>query len=290
MMRALAFLLFLASCATDSSQIAVKEAPSDSVLSHVDSAESGRLMKRREVQDIALHAKRSDILNRALSIARDRWQKGSFREEFIAFDSNLGNVTTQVGWGYLFHNRERHLIVKQHVSGGPEVVGTLFFDFFTHRDEDFVPLLSREQWDMEYVNDTVQDINGDGYNDFVVNTYGVNGCCMKAFSSVYLFQPLKGTFTEEFEFINPTFSPKEKVIRGMSYGHPGETDLYKYRWKDWGIDTVEFVYHDKENKGYIVDRGNSFSHKNRIRKRVKQVPHEYQTIYGYDWFTGEGFE
>ena len=34
------------------------------------------------------------------------------------------------------------------------------------------------------------------------------------------------TFSKNFEFINPTFSPKEKIIRGICYGHPGETEMY----------------------------------------------------------------
>ena len=38
------------------------------------------------------------------------------------------------------------------------------------------------------------------------------------------------TISNNFEFINPTFSPKEKIIRGVCYGHPSETEMYKYKW------------------------------------------------------------
>jgi len=80
---------------------------------------------------------------------------------------------------------------------------------------------------MEYINDTIRDINGDGFNDFVVNWYGSNGCCLKAFSNVYLLRPDKKIFSNNLEFINPTFSPTEKIIRGVCYGYPGETEMYK---------------------------------------------------------------
>ena len=67
---------------------------------------------------------------------------------------------------------------------------------------------------MEYVNKTIQDINGDDIDDSVVNWYGNTGCCLNAFSNVYLLRTDQKTFSNNFEFMNPTFYPKKKIIRG----------------------------------------------------------------------------
>jgi len=150
---------------------------------------------------------------------------------------------------------------------------------------------------MTYVNDTIRDINGDGLNDFVVNWYGATGCCLKAFSDIYLLRQDKNTFSESFEFINPTFSPKEKIIRGVCYGHPGETEMYKYKWKDESIDTLEYIaFQTKDDKSsvktkkiIISNNGQESSKKYRIIKILNDVPNEYKKIDGYDWFIGKGY-
>ena len=144
---------------------------------------------------------------------------------------------------------------------------------------------------MEYVNDTIRDINGDKIKDFVVNFYGVNGCCLKAFSNVYLLRSDKKMFSNVFEFINPTFSPKEKIIRGVCYGHPGETELYKYKWNGEQVDTIEYVSYEMNDKGrktgkVIISKDLPYSDSNGTIKRLNSVPSEYREIYGYDWFTG----
>ncbi len=44
--------------------------------------------------------------------------------------------------------------------------------------------------------------------------------------------------------MNPIFYPKEKVIRGMEYG--SDAPLYKYRWNNLKIDTVEYIHKNSE--------------------------------------------
>ena len=148
---------------------------------------------------------------------------------------------------------------------------------------------------MTYVNDTIRDINGDGLNDFVVDWYGSTGCCLKAFSDVYLIRNDKKTFSNNFEFINPTFSPKENIIRGVCYGHPGETEMYKYKWNGETVDTLEYVYYETDDKGVktgkvIISDKESYLSNFQIIKRLNSVPSEYKKIEGYDWFTGAGYK
>ncbi|MEO7314707.1 MAG: hypothetical protein ABIW47_05955 [Ginsengibacter sp.] len=100
-------------------------------------------------------------------------------------------------------------------------------------------------------------------------------------------------FSKNFEFINPTFSPKEKIIRGICYRHPGETEMYKYKWNRESIDTLEYISYEKneqgEKTGKVVVATDKFYGKNfKVLKRLNSVPNEYKEIKGYDWFTGKG--
>jgi hypothetical protein len=49
--------------------------------------------------------------------------------------------------------------------------------------------------------------------------------------------------------MNPTFSPKEKIIRGICYGQAGDTEMYKYKWRGRHIDTLEFIAYQKRPNG-----------------------------------------
>ncbi|RYU89537.1 hypothetical protein EWM62_14560 [Mucilaginibacter terrigena] len=128
------------------------------------------------------------------------------------------------------------------------------------------------------------DINGDGVNDFVVNWYPSSGCCARNNFHVYLYQK-DNTFSNYFDFINPSFFPKEKLVRGVDYGHPGEVPLYKYKWNGLNVDTVEYIYpaDTLKKKFYLVQRygDNNCPEK---RKVLAAVPKEYLKITGYDWF------
>jgi len=138
---------------------------------------------------------------------------------------------------------------------------------------------------MTYIQDTIYDANGDGYNDFLVHWYPSSGCCRRNVYNVYLNQPDKGIFTHDYQFMNPTFSAKEKVIRGVEYGHPGEVGLYKYKWNGLQIDTIEFIYPDAKNLGqFIKTKKRTYSPTEKEGVVLKSVPEEYLKIESYKWF------
>ena len=82
----------------------------------------------------------------------------------------------------------------------------------------------------------------------------------------------------------------ELTVRGVCYGHPGETEMYKYKWNKETVDTVEYIYYEKNDKGektgkLIVSNNLPYSNNHKILKRLNYVPAEYREIEGYDWFT-----
>jgi hypothetical protein len=132
---------------------------------------------------------------------------------------------------------------------------------------------------------SIADVNGDGHKDFLLNWYPESGCCARNIYNVYVYIPESGTFSKKYEFINPDFSPKEKVIRGVAYGHPGEVPLYKYKWNGLNVDTIEYIVPtDLSRKSFYIVHRYRDKDDPKKRKVIPVVPKEYRKIGGYEWF------
>lgn len=228
------------------------------------------------------------VLTEALEIATQNIDKGNFKKEYQTVPDSICIVKVGINFGLSFTKEFPHLVIRR--SAPSET----YIDVYSLNEGKFERVVSHVQSCMTYVNDTIQDINGDRLNDFVVNWYGSAGCCLKGFSEVYLMRNDKKTFSSDFQFINPTFSPKEKMIRGVCYGHPGQTAMYKYKWNGEAIDTLEYVYFETNTTGehtgkVIVSKYREYSDSTKTVKRLNSVPNEYKKIEGYDWFMGTDY-
>ena len=220
------------------------------------------------------------VLNAQLKINNDTF--------YDSYTVNEETIPTQIelNFGTHFSPGIKHLILK---ATDP---GLISIRIYKISDGKFVKVMNHQEGTITNVNDTIQDINGDELKDFIVNWYGSSGCCLKAFSEVFILQKDKKTFNPNIQFINPTFSPKEKVVQGVCYGFPGETEMYKFRFQGDQIDTEEYVSFERnqnrQKTGTILIT-NSRLHMDGVKviKRMMQVPEEYYNINGYDWFLGD---
>jgi len=283
-------LMTLLSCGQPKEKKSVTVVTTDTLQTTIDKKEKERLEKRREIeeQDNTDSIRLDNVLQVALKIANQNINKGRFVKKYDVLPDSIP-VSVEIILDYHFSKANPHLIIRRNEPGA------IHIDIYSKGDNKFEKVVSHEQWAMTYVNDTIRDINGDGLNDFVVNWYGASGCCLKAFSNVYLLRQDKKAFSDNFEFINPTFSAKENIIRGVCYGHPGETEMYKYKWNGEKVDTLEYVSYEKNDKGVktgkvVISTDRTFGDKFKTFKVLNSVPTEYRKIEGYDWFTGNGYE
>ncbi|MDR6761862.1 hypothetical protein J2Y38_002071 [Flavobacterium sp. 2755] len=253
--------------------------------------EKERLEKRAEIekQEKIDSLKLNKILFDALKIATQEINKKKFQKKYKVRPDNEYDVEVEINIDCYFAKNNPHLIIRRLEPNN------VYIDIYSKDGNKFVKVLSHKEWAMTYMDDTIKDINGDGLKDFVVNWYGATGCCLKAFSNIYLFRKDKKTFSKDFEFINPTFSPKEKIIRGVEYGHPGHTAIYKYKWNGEAVDTLEYVYYetDKEDRKtgkIIISKKEAYSKNKKDIRILNSIPVEYKNIEGFDWFTGKGYE
>lgn len=249
-----------------------------------EKSEKERLERRKQIeeQDKIDSIRLSSVLDKALMIASRNTDLKSFTLEFDSELDSTFNVTTTMKMDTLFSDKHKHLIIHRN---SPYQIN---IDIYIKQETKFEKVFAYEESNMIYVNDTIQDVNDDGHKDLLINWFPSSGCCLRNHSSVYLIQSDKGSFTTKYDFINPTFSVKEKVIRGVRYGHPGETELYKYKWNGLNVDTVEYIYPDIRRKGhYLKSDRLPYISKGVTETKLKDVPVEYKNIYGYDWFLGK---
>jgi hypothetical protein len=219
-------------------------------------------------------------LQHAFKVAKKAFKKNHFvkQYEFNPGDS-LPIIKIDIFIGQLFNDNQKYFLLRRDDSWATRI------DLYEIANGTTEKLMERKQEAMTYLRDTIFDVNGDGVDDFLVHWYPSSGCCRRNVYNVYLNQNGKGKFTKNYEFINPTFAPAEKIVRGVLYGHPGETGLYKYKWNEFQVDTIEFIYPDPTMKTQFIKtkkRTHQPSEENGLV--LKTVPEEYHKIESYEWF------
>lgn len=235
------------------------------------------------------HLRIRKILRDALDTARLHNRKADYTLEYQAPEEDSSSCVVKVSIRKYKHAVPGKVYLKIHASPP----GDFFIDLYELKGGKFERVVEHYQETSGYTGDTLRDVNGDGLIDFVVDRYGVTGCCLKALSMVYLAQPGKTVFTEGIEFINPSFFPKEHMVRGVAYGPPGETEMYSFKWIGNKGKNVEYVSFEKDSSGkktgyFIVTDTHPVDEKTRILKRSKRVPKAYEAIdeFAFGWFLG----
>ncbi|MEJ1238435.1 hypothetical protein WBG78_09910 [Chryseolinea sp. T2] len=274
----LMIMITLLACGPSSSDDRRTDIQSDSIqASGITKQPKQREVKREE----SIDSIRLDFaLNDAFRIAQAELSSDHFTKQYeLLPDDSSFTIGIEISISKLFQDHEKYLLLRRHVPWAT------YLGLYKLSEGKVEKCIEREQGGMTYLNDTIFDANGDGRKDFLVHWYPSSGCCRRDVYNVYLNQPDNGGFTKDYEFINPTFSPKERIIRGVQYGHPGEVGLYKYRWNGLQVDTLEFIYPDALVKGqFIKTRKPSYRPTGKDGVLLKAVPKEYHSIESYEWF------
>jgi len=226
--------------------------------------------------------KLDSILEQAVSKVKPKLQLKSFFRKYEALLDDSTSIKVEIKLGHLFSNKNKHVIICR------TNYEYMLFDIYKIVDNQLENVIKfSNSSGPTFSNHSVQDVNGDGYKDFLVHWYPSSGCCRRNIFDVYLNINGTGSFTNQYQFINPTFFPKEKVIRGVLYGHPGEVGLYKYKWNHLKVDTVEFIYPDQSDttkRHYIKTYQRLYSSKNVKKEKLYFLPKEYRNIESFEWF------
>lgn len=246
----------------------------------MQSDEQQQRSKEFEKQDNTYRVRQSLILEHALAYANQNKNRDSYQYEFMMTpEDSSGTVTTQMIFGHLFAQNKKHLLIRRISST------QTFCSIYLLDNETFKKVCEQEQLGSTHDEDSIRDVNGDQFKDFLVHWYPYSDCCRRHIVNVYLYKPNTGAFTKRYEFINPTFSPEEKIIRGLEFGKPGKIGLYKYRWNGLTVDTLEFVYPAPNDHGkFIKTKIQTKQPTEELGTVINDLPMEYKRIEGIDWF------
>ncbi|AFM06068.1 hypothetical protein Fleli_3756 [Bernardetia litoralis DSM 6794] len=216
---------------------------------------------------------------KALNFAQKNQDKAHFTYYFEE-ESEKGknnSIKMNVDYGSFFDKNERFLIASCNYNNG-------FFGFYRiyiKTEKGFELAINEDIHMTGYTH--LRDINGDKNVDFVINWESGTGCCPRQSKIVFLY---KNKNFIKYDFLNPTFSPKEKVIRGLGYGYFPEVGLYKYKWNGTKLDTVEYIYRTKESnfKKFVRTKKQIHLPKHNQGEVLYSLPKEYQNINELDWF------
>lgn len=142
---------------------------------------------------------------------------------FVWMDSTLGFVNCKIirikdagYYKYFFWNTGRNMPV-------------LFL-------QDSIPVV-------EFVSDTLFDVNGDNTKDLLVNGQFMNGQCAPRYSKLFCFDRTTNVFIEipiVRTIPNPKFFPSKKLLTG-EIDCMMRTDIYKFRWLGLKLDTISII-------------------------------------------------
>lgn len=216
---------------------------------------------------------------KALEFAKKEKNKPHFTYYFEEEDKDKYNsIKVNIDYGSYFNKNDFFLI--------------LTCDYTKFSDDTYyrIYLVNNNSFELklkEYANygekPLFMEINGDENIDFIIPYSPSSGCCPRQCKMVFLYQDKNFI---KYDFINPTFSPKEKVVRGLNYGYFPEVGLYKYKWNGTKLDTVEYIYRTKESnfKKFIRTKKQIDLPKHNQGEILESLPKEYQNINELDWF------
>jgi hypothetical protein len=239
---------------------------------------TGQNNSAKEIDEDSLHL--ATMLHDCLSFAGKHRSEYAYRKKLHIWSFPYTSEAV-LSFGYLFSPEKKHLIVKRMLWNT-----TIAEDIFLYRNTGFQPVCSQVLDNNTYLDDAIKDVNGDHQKDFLVHWYPSSGCCRRNIYNVYLYNEKTGGFRNKLEFINPTFSPSERLVRGVEYGQPGDAALYKFKWNGLKVDTVEFILPDTVSKKFHIFKHWRDHNDATAGKFLTEVPKEYHKIESYDWFEG----
>ena len=222
----------------------------------------------------------SNSLSEILTLAQQHVSSNWHAEQYDTLDADSNHIVIwNAKTGDLFADGTPYLLIHRSLPQS----GDTHINIYKAQNDSFAPIMYHLQDHNTYVSDTIIDINGDNLPDFMIYWHPVSGCCPRDVSNIYLYQTDSDYFSSAYEFINPTFIPSDKSILGMTYGHPGETELYHYQWTaNFHVDTIEQLainYDDVDNNTYVSKKGTEKTVLTTIPEKYKVM----ESIY-YGWF------
>ncbi|MCT4639363.1 MAG: hypothetical protein N4A72_16790 [Bacteroidales bacterium] len=225
-------------------------------------------------------------LRDAYLVAKPKLHKKRFRKSYEISPDSGSYISIDLLAGDIFNDGSKYLLLNRSFEGAD--IHTDLFKIDGNKLEciiSYKPEYYQDYFDYRY---QIKDVNRDGKKDLII--YWLYSTCIdRDMCNVYLKIGDSSTFSEKHEFINPTFSFKEGVVRCYQHYSIDGGMLYKYIWNGLEPDPIEYIYIDFENKGQYIRSDKAFSDYNDVKgERLESLPREYKKGEYYKQFIKSG--
>ena len=223
------------------------------------------------------------FLNKLLDTSLDLAYKQGFEKPFIlTLDTNVfrfKNMYATISFGHLFSDERQHLIIKRFISEYNDYQTSLYSDIFL-LDKDSYRKVAADTSDNGYDEDYFEDVNHDGYKDYIVQSYSGAGCCPRNLEMGYVYNPQNGHF-KIIDFFNRETDSLSTNFFETSYGLGNFINLYKYKWQGLKKVLLEEIYVTPTKEGAMNPHPKSYTrvlYPSEKKQKIKNLPREYARL------------
>jgi hypothetical protein len=167
------------------------------------------------------------MLDTVLKAANQKTQEHSFSGKIDTALFGYKDMYATYEFGNIFSNDKKHLLVKRFINEYSTYSGSLYSDIYLLRNNSFEKVAADTV--TETFEENFEDLNCDGFRDYVVNSYSGAGCCPRSADNGYLYKRKSGDFVF-VDFFNRESNCPDKVFYETSYGYNYDIEVYKYKW------------------------------------------------------------
>ncbi|KAB1065278.1 hypothetical protein [Salibacter halophilus] len=176
--------------------------------------------------------------------------------------------------GHVFSKSINHKYIRLSNRSGT------YIHVYSEQDQYTEPIFTARLHWMNFMKDSIFDINGDKIRDLAIHWYPSSGCCLADIYYCCIYDENTDHFSEKLEILNPTFYPDQFQTFSMTYGHPGETKFYEFKWTNNTLDTLKsYEWNDRSHNHIILTNFKTGTHTD-----LKNIPKNLPELYGFDWF------
>lgn len=214
------------------------------------------------------------------SYAQSDFEEDSLKSEKIIREllktqkEMIHNDTITFTKGRLFQSNLQHKLIRYSNEG------LTIIKVYSEKNNFKEPIFNYNILSINYISDSIFDINGDNDKDISIHWYPSSGCCLADIFDCYFYNKSTDSFSIKNKILNPTFYPKDSLVYSMDYKHPGETIFIKIKWEAFTQDTINTYSWNNKKQEYVIIT----NHKTGEIKKCIKFPNELIGLKGIDWF------
>lgn len=223
------------------------------------------------------------LLDSSLSIA---YRHGFEQHLEVAIDSNVfrfKNMYATISFGHLFSTDRKHLLIKRFINFYNNYETSLYSDIYL-LDKNSFKKVGADTSDNGYGEDYFEDVNHDGYKDYIVQSYSGTGCCPRNLEMAFLYNNINGHFNT-VDLFNRETDSATNLLYETSYGLGDYITLYKYKWAGLKKVLIEEISVTLPPEGKKPTSYTVVTYPVRQQRKTKQLPVDFKKLKMSDYIT-----